>query len=179
MDGRKQGRPDEELFLRYDNSNNNNPDTPIIPTVGPLRIQKGRDGKSPPPRTDSAGSSSQPAFSRPPPMPSFPAPPTSPPNAPLPYPDTDRPPNVQPTLGTGRYTPLSERERRAKNATPPESADGRRRGSSATGPSPTSPSQRARFDANDPNRPTISGYGARNPDGSIQPSRLAERRGTA
>jgi hypothetical protein len=177
MDGRKQGRPEEELFLRYDN-----PDTPTIPTVGPLRIQKGRDGKSPPPRTDSAGSSSQPAFSRPPPMPSFPAPPTSPPTAPLPYPDTDQPPTVQPTqptLGTGRYTPLSERERGAKNSTPPQAADGRRRGSNATGPSPTSPSQRARFDANDPNRPTISGYGARNPDGSIQPSKLAERRGTA
>jgi hypothetical protein len=173
MDGRKQGRPDEELFLRYDN-----PETPIIPPVGPLRIQKGRDGKSPPPRTDSAGSSSQPAFSRPPPMPSFSAPPTHAPTAPLPYPDTDQPPNVQHTLGTGRYTPLSERER-AKNATPSQAADGRRRGSNATGPSPTSPSQRARFEANDPNRPTISGYGARNPDGSIQPSRLAERRGTA
>ncbi|OAL53244.1 Aso-1 [Pyrenochaeta sp. DS3sAY3a] len=166
---RKQGRPDEELFLRPS-------DTPETPTVGPLRIQKGRDGKSPPPRTDSAGSSSQPAFSRPPPMPSFPAPPTGPPTAPLPYPD-DRP-LKQPTLGQGRYTPLSERERQTKNATPPE-AEGRRRGSSATGPSPTSPAQRARFDANDPNRPSVSGYGARNQDGTVPPSRLAERRGTA
>lgn len=175
MDGRKQGRPDEELFLRPG-------EHPETPTVGPLRIQKGRDGMSPPPRTDSAGSSNQmPAFSRPPPMPSFPAPPTSPPTAPLPYPD-DRPPKQQqqgPILGSGRYTPLSERERAAKNATPPE-ADGRRRGSSAaTGPSPTSPERRARFEANDPNRPTVGGYGARNADGSIQPSRLAERRGTA
>jgi hypothetical protein len=162
-------------------------DSAETPTVGPLRIQKGRDGMSPPPRTDSAGSASQPpAFSRPPPMPSmpsFPAPPTAPPTAPLPYPD-DRPPKQQQqqTLGSGRYTPLSERERAAKNATPPE-ADGRRRGSSArnndTGPSPTSPSQRARFEAGDPNRPTVGGYGARNADGSIQPSRLAERRGTA
>ncbi|KAH5698660.1 hypothetical protein HBI44_079690 [Parastagonospora nodorum] len=174
MEGRKQGRPEEELFLRPADSN------PQTPTVGPLRIQKGRDGMSPPPRTDSAGSSSQaqsqPAFSRPPPMPSFPAPPTAPPTAPLPYPD-DRPPK-QPTLGSGRYTPLSERERATKNATPPE-ADGRRRGSNATGPSPTSPSQRARFEAGDPNRPTVGGYGGRNADGSIQPSRLAERRGTA
>jgi hypothetical protein len=165
MEHRKQGRPDEELFFRPENH-------PETPTVGPLRIQKGRDGRSPPPRTDSAGSSSQPAFSRPPPMPSFPAPPTSPPTAPLPYPD-DRP-----ILGSGRYTPLSERERATKNATPPD-ADARRKASSSTGPVPTSPSQRARFEADDPNRPTVGGYGSRNPDGSIQPSRLAERRGTA
>ena len=166
MDGRKQGKPDE-LFLR-------NTDTTDASTVAPLRIQKGRDGRSPPPRTDSAGSSNQPAFSRPPPMPTFPAPPTSPPTAPLPYPASDGPP----TLSSGRYTPLSERDRQNKNATPPE-ASGRRRGSNATGPSPTSPGQRARFEANDPNRPTISGYGARNADGTVQPSRLAERRGTA
>ncbi|KAF2134216.1 Aso-1 [Dothidotthia symphoricarpi CBS 119687] len=166
MDNRKQGRPEEELFLRYSASAE-------TPTVGPLKIQK-RDtaSKSPPPRTDSAGSSSQPAFWRPPPMPSFPAPPSSPPTAPLPYPDE----RLQ-TLGQGRYTPLSERERIGRTATPPDA--GRRRGSNATGPSPTSPDKRARFDANDPNRPTQAGYGGRNADGSIQPSRLAERRGTA
>lgn len=178
MDARKQGRPEEELFLRPS-------DTATTSTVAPLRIQKGRDGRSPPPRTDSAGSSSQsqsqsqPAFSRPPPMPSFPAPPTSPPTAPLPYPSADGPPRL-PMLGTGRYTPVNERERdrQTKNATPP-AAEGRRRGSNATGPSPTSPDRRARFEAGDPNRPTVGGYGARNPDGSLQPSRLAERRGTA
>ncbi len=146
MDGRKQGRPQEELFLRAS-------DAPDTPSVGPLRIQK---AKSPPPRTDSAGSSSQPAFSRPPPMPSFPAPPTNPPTAPLPYPD-DRP---------ARYTPVSDRDRQNTNQSPP------------TGPSPTSPSQRPRFDANDPNRPTIGGYGARYQDAAPLPSRLAERRGT-
>jgi len=166
MEGRKQGRPEEELFLRP--SATEHAETP---TVGPLRIQKGRDGMSPPPRTDSAGSSNQqPAFSRPPPMPSFAAPPTS-----LPYPD-DRPSKQQqqqqsqgPLLGSGRYTPLNERERATKNATPPETL----------GPSPTSPGSRARFEASDPNRPTVGGYGSRNADGSIQPSRLAERRGTA
>ncbi|KAF1914939.1 Aso-1 [Ampelomyces quisqualis] len=138
MEGRKQGRPEEELFLRPAASN------PQTPTVGPLRIQKGREDRSPPPRTDSAGSSHPPAFSRPPPMPSmpsFPAPPPAP--APLPYPDDDR----------------------ARPAPP--------------APRPTSPSQRARFDAGDPNRPSVGGYGGRNPDGSLQPSRLAERRGTA
>ncbi|KAH7132038.1 hypothetical protein B0J11DRAFT_214679 [Dendryphion nanum] len=168
MDGRKQGRPDEELFLRPS-------ETPDTPTIGPLRIQKQEPSKSPPPRTDSAGSSKGPIFSRPPPMPSFPAPPTAPPTAPLPYPD-DRP---------SRHTPLSERERDwdrpARNATPPQ-PDNRRRGSAAhTGPSPTSPNTRPRFDANDPNRPTISGYGGsgRSADGFIPPSKLAERRGTA
>ncbi|ORX97541.1 hypothetical protein BCR34DRAFT_496775 [Clohesyomyces aquaticus] len=171
MDGRRTGRPEEELFLRSDTA----PDTP---TVGPLRIQK--DGRSPPPRTDSAGSSKEPMFSRPPPMPSFPAPPTAPPTAPLPYPD-DRPPRQSP-LGETRRTPLSERERAGRNATPPD-GEGRRRRSSAAGPPPSS--NRAHFEANDPNRPTVSGYGGhvtspgRGPDGSIQPSRLAERRGTA
>jgi hypothetical protein len=175
MDARKQGRPDEELFLRPS-------ETAQTPTISPLRIQKNDlNSRSPPPRTDSAGSSNQPTFSRPPPMPTFPAPPTAPPTAPLPYPD-DRP-YRQTTAppGEARYTPLNERERAARNATPPDS-EGRRRRSSATGPSPTSPGSRARFTANDPNRPTVSGYGAhpgRTQDGSIQPSRLAERRGTA
>lgn len=157
MEGRKQGRPEEELFLRPGEA----PDTP---TIGPLRIQKRDDAsKSPPPRTDSAGSSSQPVFSRPPPMPSFPAPPTNPPTAPLPYPDFDGPPRQ-----ADRYTPPSDR--------PP-----RRGSSSTTGPSPNSPSSRARFDAHDPNRPSVAGYGGagRASDGGIQPSRLAERRGTA
>jgi hypothetical protein len=175
MEGRKQGRPEEELFLRYDKEGD------ATPTVGPLRIQKhSPTSKSPPPRTDSAGNSSKPpAFSRPPPMPSFPAPPTSPPTvppptAPLPYPEDNGPPN----FSQGRYTPLSERERPARNATPPQ-PEGRRRSSNATAPAPLSPGQRARFDAHDPNRPSVGGYGGRNQDGSIQPSRLAERRGTA
>ncbi|KAF2474546.1 Aso-1 [Lindgomyces ingoldianus] len=172
MDGRRQGRPEEELFLRPSET------APDTPTVGPLRIQK-HEGKSPPPRTDSAGSSKEPpaAFSRPPPMPTFPAPPTAPPTAPLPYPD-DRPSKQAPP-GQARYTPLSERERAGKNATPPE-GEGRRRRSSAAAPSPSS--TRAHFEANDPNRPTVSGYGygpGRAADGSVQPSKLAERRGTA
>ncbi|KAF1949594.1 hypothetical protein CC80DRAFT_484076 [Byssothecium circinans] len=167
MDGRRQGRPEEELFLRPAEKQD-------APTIGPLRIQKrDSEAKSPPPRSDSAGSSNQPAFSRPPPMPTFPAPPTNP----LPYPADDRPLNVN----TGRYTPLGERERAAKNATPPETEHRRRASPSAAGPSPASPESRARFDAHDPNRPSVAGYGAppRAPDGSIPPSRLAERRGTA
>lgn len=173
---RKQGRPDEELFLRPGEG----PDTP---TIGPLRIQKREShSKTPSPGADQQAGSSKPAppaFSRPPPMPSFPAPPTNPPTAPLPYPD-DKPAKQRPQVDRF-YTPLADAERTARTGTPPE-ADQRRRGSGATGPSPTSPSQRPRFDANDPNRPTLSGYGhssGRGSDGSIQPSRLAERRGTA
>ncbi|KAF2200746.1 Aso-1 [Delitschia confertaspora ATCC 74209] len=175
MDNRK-GRPDEELFLRPELN-------PQTATVGPLRIQKRESAsKSPPPRTESAGSGKEPPFSRPPPMPSFPAPPTSPPTAPLPYPD-DRPSSKAPP-GQARYTPLSERERAGRNATPPEDG-GRRHGSNAT---PSGGSPRTRFDANDPNRPTLSGYGHTPPirtgtadslQGTIQPSRLAERRGNA
>ncbi|KAL1595752.1 hypothetical protein SLS60_009441 [Paraconiothyrium brasiliense] len=179
MDGRearKQGRPDEELFLRPDEA----PETPI---VGPLRIQKRESHtKSPPPRTDSAGSSksNQPIFSRPPPMPTFPAPPTNPPTAPLPYPDDDGPPK-QPTLASGRYTPQSDAETRTKPQDLRYREEQRRGSGSSTGPSPSSPASRARFDANDPNRPSVAGYGGpgRAADGSIQPSRLAERRGTA
>ena len=174
MEGRKHGRPEEELFLRPG-------ETPDTPTIGPLRIQKREESsKSPPPRTDSAGSSNHPVFSRPPPMPTFPAPPTAPPTAPLPYPDHDGPPK-QTILPSGRYTPLSERERAGRNATPPEQDRHRRASSSTTGPSPASPSSRARFEAQDPNRPSVAGYGGpgRTADGIVQPSRLAERRGTA
>ena len=45
MDGRKQGRPEDELFLRSDTTT-----AADSTTVAPLRIQKGRDGRSPPPR---------------------------------------------------------------------------------------------------------------------------------
>ncbi|KAF2842914.1 hypothetical protein M501DRAFT_39764 [Patellaria atrata CBS 101060] len=166
---RKHGRPEEELFLRRDTTE---PDTP---TVGPLRIQKHSTGGSgtPPPRVPSASNQTD-AFPRPPGMGGYPMPASSPPTAPLPYPD-DR---QRQQAGGGRaYTPLSERERAAKNATPEE---GRRRRSSATAPSG---SPRPRFDASDPNRPTVSGYATApwqhdSQTNGPQPSRLAERRGT-
>lgn len=162
-DGRKQGRPDEELFLRRD-------DAPETPVVGPLRIQKRESAtKSPPPRTDSAGSQHhQPVFSRPPPMPQFPAPPTNPTHPPLPYPDDDR------------FQTINDQETKQKLHDLKHIEDQRRPSPSSTGPSPSSPASRARFDAHDPNRPSVAGYGGpgRAPDGSIQPSRLAERRGT-
>lgn len=162
--GRRQGRPDEELFLRP--SNKNDPDTP---TIGPLRINKRESNTpapltstSPPPRVGSAASATD-SFSRPvAAQPPYPVAPTSPPTGPLPYPDEK--------YRQRTYTPVSEAERSSKNATPEES--GRRR-SSATQPSG---SPRTRFDASDPNRPTLSGY-AQPP--AAQTSRLAERRGNA
>src|SRR6266568_4710919 len=111
MDGRRQGRPEEELFLRPA------AEAPDTPTVGPLRINKIESASATtPPRAGSAGSATEGGFSRPPPMPTFPVPPTSPPTAPLPYPD-DR--NRQQVLPRTAYTPLSERDRIAKNSTPP------------------------------------------------------------
>lgn len=168
MDQRRQGRPEEELFFRPA------AEAPETPTVGPLRINKA----SPPPRVPSASSGSDGGFSRPPPMPAFPSPPTNPPTAPLPYPD-DRAKDKAPS-GRPVYTPLSAQERASRNATPPEH-DERRRRSSTTQPSGGSP--RTKFSADDPNRPTLSGYGhapraGEGREGAFQPSKLAERRGT-
>ncbi|KAF1815841.1 hypothetical protein P152DRAFT_198026 [Eremomyces bilateralis CBS 781.70] len=153
--GRRHGRPEEELFFKKPT------DEPDTPTVGPLRINKASS-----PEATSSGSGSaadvvpgHPAFS-------FPAPPTA--SNPLPYPD-DRPPQA----AGGRYTPLSERDRTSKNSTP---ESGRPREDSTSQGSP-----RARFSANDPNRPTLSGY-AHAPTGfdgrttSPQSSSLSERR---
>src|SRR4051794_36048030 len=105
--GRRQGRPEEELFLKQPTTA-----TPDTPTVGPLRINK-QSSASPPPREGST-SSEHPEW-RPPPQPTYSAPISKPPTAPLPYPD-DRP-RPQPTGGRV-YTPLSEAERTSRNTTP-------------------------------------------------------------
>lgn len=140
MDGsRRHGRPEEELFLGHAS---NGPETP---TVGPLRINKRDNAASPPPRAGSAGSLNE-GLSHPPPVPNFPAPASTPPAGPLPYPDDG--PRPQPAAARRVYTPLSERERTSRNNTPEQ--DGHRR--------PSGGSPRTRFDANDPHRPTVSGY---------------------
>ncbi|KAF2090476.1 hypothetical protein K490DRAFT_61795 [Saccharata proteae CBS 121410] len=142
MDGaRRQGRPDEELFLKQPSTNDS-------ATVAPLKINK-RESASSPQRAGSAASGEYP-IPQPPPVPFYPAPTTNPPTGPLPYPD-DR---IRQQAASGRhvYTPLSERERASKNSTPEDG--GRRRSSTAHSGSP-----RTRFDASDPNRPTVSGYG--------------------
>lgn len=138
--GRRQGRPDEELFLQGQGT-----PTPDSPTVGPLRINKANSA-SPPPRSGSAGAYQYPT----------PGQPLS--SAKPPYPD-DGP--RQPASLFRQTSPGAERV-----GTPERAEEGRLgQPRSAT---------RARFDANDPNRPTISGYN--------QPpaaSRLAERRRTS
>lgn len=126
MDGRRQGRPDEELFL----SKPHQDDSPDTPTVGPLRINK---ANSPPPRSGSATAAAA----------------GMPPNAPLPYPDDG------PQHGGRVYTPPSGSDR-SKNSTPADGGRGRGSGSSAgVAPAPTN-SPRTKFSANDPHKPSAA-----------------------
>ncbi|KAK3060625.1 hypothetical protein LTS18_008116, partial [Coniosporium uncinatum] len=150
---RRQGRPDEELFLNQPTATSNKPSNES-PTVGPLRINKTQSPE--PPHTGSASSQSQP-FYKPPPLTVFPKQPT----APLPYPDDNI--RSQAAVGGRVYTPLSERERSSKNSTPEQqqqTSTGRRRQSQSVEQAATiSGSPRAKFSANDPNRPSVAGYG--------------------
>ncbi|KAF2237593.1 hypothetical protein EV356DRAFT_461899 [Viridothelium virens] len=166
MDSKKHGRPEEEMFLRNDHSNVQ------TPTVGPLRINKGSSGSPAPPRSGSADSETNPYTAPQQPGAYYPPPVSKPPTVPLPYPDNNETPHAR--AGPPRqYTPLSEREGSGRTGTPESSV---RRTSSTT----HSDSPRPRFSANDPNRPTVSGY-SHSPvygETSQQPS-LAERRGNA
>jgi hypothetical protein len=146
--GRRQGKPEDELFLRPSDSDPS--------TIAPLRINK---PTSPPPRTGS-GQSADGAYRPPAVNPPYPVS-SPPPTGPLPY------PTQQQQANAGRYTPLSDRERNGKNSTPEE---GRRRRSSTTQPSG---SPRTKFSANDPNRPTVAGYS----HPPAQGLGLSERRG--
>lgn len=149
--GRRLGRPEEELFLRQPAHE------PATPTVGPLRINKaGATAASPPPGANIASTQNKGMYRSPPtqlfPLPhSSPIPAPSAPLGPLPYPD-DRL-RQQAAAGRHVHTPLSEAGASPRNGTPEQ---GQRRRSSATQPSG---SPRVRFEANDPNRPTVSGYG--------------------
>ncbi|KAJ9645066.1 hypothetical protein H2199_003070 [Coniosporium tulheliwenetii] len=149
---RRQGRPDEEMFLAK--PSNTGPDTP---TVGPLRINK-LDSASPPPRAGSAGSGAE-GVSRPPPLPSFPMPaasPRQPLHCPIQMIDSD---SRQRLGAMSTYRSQSEKElQKARRLSSP----------------------RARFTADDPNRPTVSNYGtapARTSEGVPITGRLGERRG--
>jgi hypothetical protein len=174
MASQKHGLPQEELFL-----NKPTPNDPQTPTVGPLRINKATNSSSPPPRMPSAGSYNQGTSQ----APSYPAPTSKPPTAPLPYPD------ARPAGGAGRSAnpPYPTFDAPPKSTTPGSDASGgRRRGSSATVPQPTS-SPRTKFDANDPNRPSVAGYAhapiykdigrTTSPPTGAGGSSLAERRG--
>jgi hypothetical protein len=177
MASQKHGLPAEELFL-----NKPTPSDPETPTVGPLRINKATNS-SPPPPLPSVSSLPQGVS-----LPPFPAPTSKLPTAPLPYPDS------RPAGGAGRAAnpPYPTFDGPPKSTTPnSETSSGRRRGSSATVPQPTS-LPRTKFDANDPNRPTLSGYAhtpiykdaGRNDSptagaGAAGGSSLSERRGNA
>ncbi|KAF1980886.1 hypothetical protein K402DRAFT_343502 [Aulographum hederae CBS 113979] len=175
MDGaRRQGKPDEELFLNQPQN-----DGDESPTVGPLRINKGNSPE--PPRAASAQSFTG-GFTRPPPLQVFPSPASKPPTAPLPYPE-DSLRTAQASAG-GRYTPLSERERASKNSTPEQQPEERRRRkSSISQATQISGSPRTKFSADDPNRPTLSGYAytppTANNTATSPPASLSERRGHA
>ena len=164
MDGRKHGRPEEEMFLRNDNSNAE------TPTIGPLRINKASSASPAQPRPNSADSDTNPFTAPQASAVHYPTPVSKPSAAPLPYPDNDEPPHAR-AAPPRQYTPLSDRDGARRTGTPDS---GMRRTSSTT----HSGSPRPRFSANDPNRPTVSGY-SHSPvqgDASQQPS-LAERRG--
>ena len=164
MEGKKHGRPEEEMFLRNDSS------TADTPTIGPLRINKGSSGSPAPPRSQSADSDTNP-YTVPQLSSAHYPPPSKPPTVPLPYPDTDETPHARSGLPPRQYTPLSERE--GRTGTPEGEM---RRTSSIT----HSGSPRPRFSANDPNRPTVSGYShSPGPGESSQQPSLADRRGNA
>lgn len=141
MASQKHGLPAEELFLNKPGGSDAQ-----TPTVGPLRINKAN--QSPPPQLPSAGSQAQG------PSP-YPAPTSKPPTAPLPYPD-DR--ARQGSASSRTNPPYPSFDAPPKSTTPnSETSSGRRRGSSAAVPQPTS-LPRTKFTADDPNRPTLSGY---------------------
>jgi hypothetical protein len=145
MASQKHGLPSEELFL-----NKPAPSDPETPTVGPLRINKAMNS-SPPPRMPSAGSSS---YNQGTSQSPYPAPTSKPPTAPLPYPDA-RPAGASAQAANPPYPSFDGPPKSTSPSS--EAGAGRRRGSSATVPQPTS-LPRTKFDANDPNRPTVSGY---------------------
>ncbi|KAK5739448.1 hypothetical protein LTR17_005353 [Elasticomyces elasticus] len=148
----------DELFLKRTQT------PPTNETPKPLRITK---------QSPSTAGSEQPKaqwanYTVPPS--SYGAPTSPPPTGPLPYPDERQ--------------RRGERRAPSRTTTPLESAAeegraGQRRTSMASSDASSgagSSSRRARFDPSDPNRPSVSGYGASPPLQSA--SRIAERRGT-
>lgn len=164
----------EELFLQPESS------APTGETPRPLRINKHhqqQQQQSPPTHAQQSDPAQQWASYRVPPSSAaaYGAPTSPPPSGPLPYPDDRH--RRQPTPGaaqsgripsrTGTPQELAEEGR---GAGPPQQRAGSMSsdGSGHTG--------RARFAPNDPNRPTVGGYGSSPPP--LHSSKLAERRGT-
>lgn len=156
----------DELFLQPDAKGTTNTE----PTPQPLRINK--QGS---PQPSDAPTQQWAAYNVPPSSSAavFGAPTSPPPTGPLPYPD-------ERTRRQG--TPATEARVPSRTATPTDAEEGRahdprpRKASMSSEASSGAGSgeghrRRPRFDANDPNRPTLGGYANSNP-------RLAERRGT-
>nr|POE63385.1 uncharacterized protein CFP56_04288 [Quercus suber] len=149
-------------------------------TPQPLRINKQNSGGGAASGTGVSGGepSQQWAQYRVPPS-SFGAPMSPPPTGPLPYPDQRRQPTPSatgqraPSRTATPHDPMIAEEGRAFG---PPGADRRTSMNSdaSSGAGSGHSSRRARFDANDPHRPTLGGYGASSPP---QSSRLAARRG--
>lgn len=159
---RMAGGKSEELFLKYDSGAVSEGQTP-----SPLRILKQPQ--------DGAAQQQQWAQYRVPPS-SFGAPQSPPPTGPLPLPYPD-------DRGRRQGTPGAQQDYRKPpsltGSTQELAGEGQaRQDSMSSENSNTSAGKRARFDANDPNRPTIGGY-AHSPTLGGSSSRLAERRGTA
>lgn len=150
--GRRQQRPDE-LFLQKPSTPANVP-LPDTPTVGPLRINKNRT-PSPPSRSSSTEAA---VDGNPYPAPFYGSP-TLPANPP--YPDDRMRQSPRPS----QADPGADRDRNTRTATPNSQASRRPH---TRLPYQPATSSRARFEANDPNRPTLSGY-SRTPPASLRP----------
>ncbi|KAK4540301.1 hypothetical protein LTR36_009613 [Oleoguttula mirabilis] len=171
---------DDELFLKPESN-------PVVTgaapseTPRPLRITK---QSSPGSGSSSSGGAEEPrqqwAQYRIPPSAAsqqmFGAPTSPPPSGPLPYPDQQRRKATGSEGGGGRAP--------SRTATPLDAAEegraGARRMASEDSPGAGSGhGRRARFDASDPHRPTVSGYGQSPSPPSQGSARLAERRRTS
>lgn len=157
---------DDELFLKPNGNGAYNIDT----TPQPLRINKqGSPQPSDDPTQQWAAYNVPPSSS----AAMYGAPTSPPPTGPLPYPDerTRRQdmPSAEGRAPSRTATPTDAEEGRAYNPRP-RKASMSSEASSGAG-SGDGARRRARFDANDPNRPTLGGYASSSP-------RLAERRGT-
>ena len=156
----------DELFLKPDG---NGAYKNTEPTPQPLRINKqGSPQPADEPTQQWAAYNVPPSSS----AALFGAPTSPPPTGPLPYPD-ERTRRQEMPSAEGRFpsrtaTPTDAEERRAYNPRPRKTSMGSDASSGAG--SGDGHKRRPRFDANDPNRPTLGGYANTSP-------RLAERRG--
>ena len=154
--GRRKGQQEEELFLRRPSAE------PETPTVGPLRIQK-RDSASPPPQGGKSTNNRFDNFPQPPKSQPYQIPAKATSSTPLPYPSDPLP--AKPSQFRPPY-PLDTDQ----DSQPNRERD--RRGSSGAH---SNTSQRTKFEANDPNRPTLAGYAR---DQHPSHSRTEHRSGT-